>query len=80
MVVEPEKYTSEDETNMVRIEAKTALTNYAYEMRNSLNDTLLEPSISEAVFISRNSGLDVMVDSCLACWQKHSLGPSCFTR
>ncbi|KAL4160543.1 70-kilodalton heat shock protein, variant 2 [Phytophthora ramorum] len=48
MVAEAEKYKSEDEANKVRIEAKNALENYAYSLRNSLNDEKLKEQIPEA--------------------------------
>ncbi|KAH9097886.1 hypothetical protein LEN26_016936 [Aphanomyces euteiches] len=38
MVEEAEKYKAEDETNKQRIEAKNGLENYAYNLRNTLND------------------------------------------
>ncbi|KUF85876.1 hypothetical protein AM588_10001027 [Phytophthora nicotianae] len=47
MVAEAEKYKSEDEANKVRIEAKNALENYAYNLRNTLNDEKLKDQISE---------------------------------
>ncbi|KAE9051253.1 Heat shock protein [Phytophthora rubi] len=47
MVSEAEKYKSEDEANKVRIEAKNALENYAYNLRNTLNDEKLKDQISE---------------------------------
>ncbi|OWZ01390.1 Heat shock protein 70, partial [Phytophthora megakarya] len=48
MVAEAEKYKSEDEANKMRIEAKNALENYAYSLRNSLNDEKLKEKIPEA--------------------------------
>ncbi|ETI50523.1 hsp70-like protein, partial [Phytophthora nicotianae P1569] len=48
MVAEAEKYKSEDEANKVRIEAKNALENYAYSLRNSLNDEKMKEKIPEA--------------------------------
>merc|ERR1712063_167598 len=47
MVSEAEKYKSEDEANKVRIEAKNALENYSYNLRNTLNDEKLKSQISE---------------------------------
>merc|ERR1711908_150692 len=38
MVEEAEKYKSEDEANKQRIEAKNGLENYAYNMKNTMND------------------------------------------
>eukprot|EP00644_Phytophthora_capsici_P010773 jgi/Phyca11/104335/e_gw1.9.161.1 len=48
MVSEAEKYKSEDEANKQRIEAKNALENYAYSLRNSLNDEKMKEKIPEA--------------------------------
>lgn len=47
MVAEAEKYKSEDEANKVRIEAKNGLENYAYNLRNTLNDEKLKSQIPE---------------------------------
>ena len=38
LVAEAERYKAEDEANRGRIEAKNALENYAFQMRNSMND------------------------------------------
>ncbi|CAH0515971.1 unnamed protein product [Peronospora belbahrii] len=48
MVAEAEKYKSQDEANRVRVEAKNALENYAYSLRNSLNDEKMKEKIPEA--------------------------------
>nr|P41753.1 RecName: Full=Heat shock 70 kDa protein [Achlya klebsiana]AAA17562.1 heat shock protein 70 [Achlya klebsiana] len=48
MVQEAEKYKSEDEANNVRIEAKNGLENYAYNLRNTLNDEKLQGKIDES--------------------------------
>ena len=45
MVEEAEKYKAEDETNRERIEAKNGLENYAYGLRNSLNEEKLKDKI-----------------------------------
>jgi len=47
MVEEAEKYKSEDEANKQRIEAKNALENYAYNLKNSINDEKLKDKIEE---------------------------------
>merc|ERR1711906_37093 len=47
MVAEAEKYKAEDEANRNRIEAKNQLENYAYSMKNTLNDDKLKDKISE---------------------------------
>merc|ERR1712167_51593 len=38
MVQEAEKYKAEDEEHKKKVEAKNSLENYAYNMRNTLND------------------------------------------
>lgn len=38
MVQEAEKYKSEDEAHKERIDAKNALENYAFNMRNTIRD------------------------------------------
>ncbi|OQR81475.1 heat shock 70 kDa protein [Thraustotheca clavata] len=48
MVQEAEKYKSEDEANKLRIEAKNGLENYAYNLRNTLNDEKLQGKIDES--------------------------------
>ncbi|KAL8021336.1 Heat shock 70 kDa protein [Plasmopara halstedii] len=48
MVAEADKYKSEDEANKVRVEAKNALENYAYSLRNSLNEEKMKESIPKA--------------------------------
>jgi L1 cell adhesion molecule like protein len=47
LVAEAEKYKSQDEANKNRIEAKNALENYAYQMKNSMNDEKLASQMSE---------------------------------
>jgi heat shock 70kDa protein 1/2/6/8 len=39
MVEEAERYKVEDEVNKQRVEAKNALENYSYSMRNTMNDS-----------------------------------------
>merc|ERR1712070_1147487 len=48
MVQEAEKYKSEDEEHKKKIEAKNALENYAYNMRNTLNDEKVAGNIDAA--------------------------------
>merc|ERR1711968_263845 len=48
MVQEAEKYKAEDESNKSRVEAKNTLENYAYSMRNSMEDEKLKDKIDEA--------------------------------
>merc|ERR1712070_278172 len=47
MVADAERYKAEDDANRERIEAKNNLENYAYNLRNSLNDEKLKEKISE---------------------------------
>jgi len=53
MVEEAEKYKTEDEEHKKKVEAKNSLENYAYNMRNSMNDEKiggkLEPSDKSTV-------------------------------
>lgn len=48
MVEEAEKYKAEDESNRTRIEAKNGLENYAYNLRNSLNEEKIKDKLDEA--------------------------------
>merc|ERR1712188_40866 len=48
MVREAEKYKAEDESNKSRVEAKNTLENYAYSMRNSMEDEKLKDKIDAA--------------------------------
>merc|ERR1712054_426222 len=48
MVAEAEKYAAEDEAMKGKVEAKNALENYAYSMRNSINDEKLKDKIDAA--------------------------------
>merc|ERR1711975_152017 len=45
MVKEAEKYAAEDDAMKEKIEAKNALENYAYSMRNSINDEKMKDKI-----------------------------------
>jgi heat shock 70kDa protein 1/2/6/8 len=47
LVQEAERYKSEDEANRARVEAKNALENYAFQVRNSMNDEKLAEKVSE---------------------------------
>merc|ERR1712086_479298 len=47
MVEEAERYKAEDDANRERVEAKNGLENYAYNLKNSLNDEKLKDKISE---------------------------------
>eukprot|EP00743_Colponemidia_sp_Colp-15_P000083 GILK01000098.1.p1 GENE.GILK01000098.1~~GILK01000098.1.p1 ORF type:complete len:666 (-),score=151.51 GILK01000098.1:157-2106(-) len=46
MVEEAERYKAQDEANKERVEAKNSLENYAYTMRNTINDPKLADKIS----------------------------------
>merc|ERR1711880_37288 len=46
-VQEAERYKAEDEANRGRVEAKNSLENYAFQIRNSVNDEKLAGKISE---------------------------------
>jgi len=48
MVQEAEKFKAEDEANASRIQAKSALENYCYSLKNSVNDEKLKDTIAEA--------------------------------
>ncbi|KAG5177435.1 heat shock protein 70 [Tribonema minus] len=58
MVEEAERYKAEDEVNKQRIEAKNGLENYAYSMRNTLND----PKVSEKMDAGDKSSLESKID------------------
>ncbi|KAL7692399.1 putative Heat shock protein 70 family [Plasmopara halstedii] len=47
MVAEADKYKSEDEANKVRVEAKNALENYAYSLRN--NKKVVDDKVTEVI-------------------------------
>ena len=44
LVQEAERYKSQDEANKARVEAKNALENYAFQVRNSINDDKVQVS------------------------------------
>ena len=48
LVQEAERFKSEDEANRARVEAKNALENYTFQVRNSLNDEKLAGKLSES--------------------------------
>jgi L1 cell adhesion molecule like protein len=47
LVQEAERYKAEDEANKARVEAKNGLENYAFQMRNTINDEKAAAAISE---------------------------------
>jgi L1 cell adhesion molecule like protein len=62
MVADAERYKAEDDANRERIEAKNNLENYAYNLRNSLNDEKLKEKISE-----EDKGiLNAKIDDCIS--------------
>merc|ERR1719326_2638970 len=48
MVKEAEKYAAEDDAQKEKVEAKNALENYSYSMRNSINDEKMKDKIDAA--------------------------------
>merc|ERR1712078_352426 len=58
MVQEAEKYKAEDESNKSRVEAKNALENYAYSMRNSIEDEKLKDKIDAAAKEKLKAAID----------------------
>ena len=46
LVQEAERYKSEDEANRARVEAKSALENYTFQVKNSINDEKLASQLS----------------------------------
>merc|ERR1719335_523146 len=48
MVDEAERYKAEDEANRVRVEAKNALENYSYSMKNTMADEKLADKMSDS--------------------------------
>eukprot|EP01116_Phalansterium_solitarium_P003246 TRINITY_DN13_c0_g1_i2.p1 TRINITY_DN13_c0_g1~~TRINITY_DN13_c0_g1_i2.p1 ORF type:complete len:686 (+),score=319.75 TRINITY_DN13_c0_g1_i2:96-2060(+) len=58
MVREAEKYKAEDEKNRERIEAKNGLENYAYSLRNTIND----PQVGDKLQQSDKDALHTAVD------------------
>jgi len=46
LVQEAERYKSQDEANRARVEAKNSLENYAFQMRNTMNDEKLAGKLS----------------------------------
>merc|ERR1712100_49306 len=47
LVQEAERYKAEDEANRARVEAKNGLENYAFQMRNTMNDEKVAGNMSE---------------------------------
>ena len=48
LVQEAERYKSEDEANRARVEAKSALENYTFQVKNSINDEKVASQLSAA--------------------------------
>ncbi|KAK8990432.1 hypothetical protein V6N11_009134 [Hibiscus sabdariffa] len=51
MVQEAEKYKSEDEEHKKKVEAKNALENYAYNMRNTIKDEKISSNLPTAILL-----------------------------
>jgi heat shock 70kDa protein 1/2/6/8 len=62
MVEEAERYKVEDEVNKQRVEAKNALENYSYSMRNTMNDSKVAGSMDP----SDKSTLDAKISETIA--------------
>jgi L1 cell adhesion molecule like protein len=60
LVQEAERYKSEDEANRARVEAKNSLENYAFQVRNSINDEKLASKVSEE---DKNKVLDAVTST-----------------
>jgi L1 cell adhesion molecule like protein len=69
MVGEAEKYKAEDERQRLRIEAKNALENYAYSVRNSIREEKLAAKISS----DDKATIEGAVDEAIA-WLDHNGG------
>ncbi len=69
MVGEAEKYTAEDERQRQRIDAKNALENYAYSVRNSIREEKLAAKISA----DDKATIEGAVDEAIA-WLDHNTG------
>lgn len=57
LVQEAERYKAQDEANRARIEAKNALENYTFSLRNTINDEKLAGKISDS---DKNKVLDAI--------------------
>merc|ERR1712054_24127 len=70
MVQEAEKYKAEDEEHSKKIEAKNALENYAYNMRNTMNDEKLadkiDPADKEKIFSEIDKAIEWLDSNQLA--------------
>lgn len=62
MVAEAEQYAAEDEANKQKIEAKNALENYAYSMRNTLSDEKFASKIPESDKTTIDSKIQEAID------------------
>ena len=67
MVQEAEKYKSEDEAHKERIDAKNALENYAFNMRNTIRDEKVGCAFCFSWF---------RCCSCIVLWREESLLPA----
>jgi L1 cell adhesion molecule like protein len=62
MVKEAEKYAAEDEKNKARVEAKNGLENYAYNMRNTLNDD----KVKDKIDASEKETVEKAISDCIS--------------
>merc|ERR1711871_1255267 len=61
LVQEAERYKAEDEANRARVEAKNSLENYAFQMRNSINDEKLAGKLSDDDKASVNGKIEEVI-------------------
>merc|ERR1719440_2753930 len=69
MVAEAEKYKQQDEANKSKIEAKNSCENYAYSLRNSLNEEKLASKLSDEDKATANAKIDETIS-----WLDEHLG------
>jgi len=62
MVQDAEKYKAEDEEHKKKVDAKNALENYAYNMRNSIGEEKIASQIEEADKNTINSSIDAAIE------------------
>ena len=62
MVQDAEKYKAEDEEHKKKVDAKNALENYAYNMRNSIAEEKIASQIEEADKTTINTSIDAAIE------------------
>jgi L1 cell adhesion molecule like protein len=62
MVQDAEKYKAEDEEHKKKVEAKNSLENYAYNMRNSINDEKLADKLEAGDKETINKAIDAAIE------------------